>query len=106
MTTLQASAQNQLRQLIEALERLEEERVALMGDVRDKFAEAKSMGFDVKAIRSVLKLRKKSKADREEEEAILQTYLHALGMEDGSRDLFDPSTTGLGHQSSVQGANA
>lgn len=82
MTTLQASAQQQLRQLVEQLERLEEEKKAIADDIRDKFAEAKALGFDVKALRQVLRLRKKSMADRQEEEAILETYLHALGMLD------------------------
>jgi uncharacterized protein (UPF0335 family) len=82
MTTLQVSAQNQLRQLVEQIERLEEEKKALAGDIRDKFAEAKAMGFDVKALRKIVSLRKKSKTDREEEEAILATYMHALGMID------------------------
>lgn len=82
MTTLQVSAQNQLRQLIEQIERLEEEKKALAGDIRDKFAEAKAVGFDVKALRKIVSLRKKSKTDREEEEAILATYMHALGMID------------------------
>ncbi|MBN9263501.1 MAG: DUF2312 domain-containing protein [Hyphomicrobium sp.] len=70
MTSLQASAQAQLRQLIEQLERLEEEKKALASDIRDKFAEAKAMGFDPKI------------DDRDEEEAILATYMHALGMLD------------------------
>ena len=78
--TLQASTQNQLRQLIEQIERLEEEKKGLSDDIKDKFAEAKAVGFDVKALRQVIRLRKKSKTDREEEEAILETYLHALGM--------------------------
>lgn len=82
MTTLQASAQNQLRQFVEQIERLEEEKKALAGDIRDKFAEAKAVGFDVKALRKIMGLRKKSKADREEEEAVLATYMHALGMID------------------------
>lgn len=85
MTTLQVSAQNQLRQLIEQIERLEEEKKALAGDIRDKFAEAKAVGFDVKALRKIVSLRKKSKTDREEEEAILATYMHALGMIDDGR---------------------
>jgi len=80
MVTLQVSAQNQLRQLIEQVERLEEEKKALAGDIRDKYAEAKALGFDVKAMRKIVSLRKKSPADRQEEEAILATYLHALGM--------------------------
>ena len=83
MTTLQASAQNQLRQLVEQLERLEEEKKAIGDDIRDKFAEAKAIGFDVKALRQILKLRKKTKDDRQEEEAILEVYMHALGMLDG-----------------------
>jgi uncharacterized protein (UPF0335 family) len=82
MTTLQVSAQKQLRQLIEQIERLEEEKKALAGDIRDKFAEAKGLGFDVKAIRKVISLRKKSQTDRQEEEAILAVYMHALGMLD------------------------
>lgn len=80
MTTLQDSAQKQLRQIVESLERLEEERKALAADARDKLAEAKAMGFDTKIIKKVLAIRKKSKTDREEEQAILDTYLHALGM--------------------------
>jgi len=80
MSTLQASAQQQLRQFVEQLERLEEEKKAIADDIRDKFAEAKALGFDVKALRQVLRLRKKSKTDRQEEEAVLETYLHALGM--------------------------
>ncbi len=82
MTSLQSSAQKQLRQLIEQVERLEEEKKALAGDIRDKFAEAKGLGFDVKAMRKVISLRKKTQADRQEEEAILTVYLHALGMLD------------------------
>lgn len=82
MNGLQASAQNQLRQLVEQLERLEEEKKAIAEDIRDKFAEAKALGFDVKALRQVLRLRKKSREDRQEEEAVLETYLHALGMLD------------------------
>jgi uncharacterized protein (UPF0335 family) len=82
MTTLQVSTQNQLRQLVEQIERLEEEKRALAGDIRDKFLEAKAVGFDVKALRKIVSLRKKSKADRDEEDAILTTYMHALGMLD------------------------
>src|SRR5215470_3717360 len=80
MSTLQASAQKQLRQLIEQVERLEEEKKALSGDIRDKFAEAKGLGFDVKVMRKVISLRKKTRTEREEEDSILEVYLHALGM--------------------------
>jgi uncharacterized protein (UPF0335 family) len=82
MTTLQASAQKQLRQLIEQIERLEEEKKALAGDIRDKYTEAKGVGFDIKALRKIVSLRKKSQTDRQEEEAILAVYMHALGMID------------------------
>jgi uncharacterized protein (UPF0335 family) len=80
MTTLQASAQKQLQQLIEQIERLEEEKKALSGDIRDKFAEAKGLGFDVKVMRKVISLRRKTQTERQEEESILTVYLHALGM--------------------------
>jgi uncharacterized protein (UPF0335 family) len=85
MTTLQASAQKQLLQLIEQIERLEEEKKALAGDIRDKFTEAKGLGFDVKVMRKVISLRKKTRTEREEEDSVLTVYLHALGMlDDGS----------------------
>jgi uncharacterized protein (UPF0335 family) len=80
MTTLQAATQSQLRQFVEQIERLEEEKKAITDDIRDKYTEAKAVGFDVKALRQIVRLRKKSKTDRQEEEAILATYMHALGM--------------------------
>jgi uncharacterized protein (UPF0335 family) len=83
MTALQSSAQKQLRQLVESIERLEEEKKALAGDIRDKYLEVKGLGFDVKTVRQVVRLRKKSKTEREEEEGLLEVYLHALGMLDG-----------------------
>jgi uncharacterized protein (UPF0335 family) len=82
MTTLQTSAQKQLRQLVEQIERLEEEKKALAGDIRDKFAEAKGLGFDIKAMRKIISLRKKTRTERQEEDSILAVYLHALGMLD------------------------
>ena len=82
MTTLQESAQKQLLQLIEQIERLEEEKKALAGDIRDKYLEAKGVGFDPKALRKIISLRKKSATDRQEEDAILAVYMHALGMID------------------------
>jgi uncharacterized protein (UPF0335 family) len=86
MTTLQASAQKQLRQLIEQIERLEEEKKAMAGDIRDKYAEAKAVGFDIKVVRKIVGLRKKSKTDRQEEEALLEVYMHALGMLDDTAE--------------------
>ena len=80
MSTLQAAAQNQLRQFVEQIENLEEQKKALADDIRDKFLEAKAVGFDVKALRQIVRLRKKTRDQRQEEEGILQVYMHALGM--------------------------
>lgn len=80
--SLQDATQKQLQQFVEQIERLEEEKRSLAADVRDKFAEAKAVGFDVKVLRRVLQLRRKSKAERQEEESVLDVYLHALGMLD------------------------
>ena len=73
-------AAGQLRSLIERIERLEEEKKGLSDDIRDVFAEAKGNGFDTKIMRQVIRLRKKEPAERQEEEAILDLYMHALGM--------------------------
>lgn len=86
MTTLQVSAQKHLRQFVEQIERLEEEKKALADDIRDKFAEAKAVGFDVKALRQIVRLRKKSASERQEEESMLAVYMHALGMLDEEPD--------------------
>jgi len=71
---------DQLKAFVERVERLEEEKKATSDDIRDVFAEAKANGFDVKALRQVIKLRKLDVQERQEQEAILDTYLHALGM--------------------------
>jgi uncharacterized protein (UPF0335 family) len=73
-------AAGQLRSFIERIERLEEEKKGLSDDIRDVFAEAKGSGFDTKVMRQVIRLRKKEPAERQEEEAILDLYMHALGM--------------------------
>lgn len=93
--SLQSSQQNQLRQYIEQIERLEEEKKALSEDIRDKFLEAKAVGFDVKVMRQVLRLRKKSKSERQEEESILDVYLHALGMLDDGGAAVRSASSGL-----------
>ena len=77
-------AAGQLRSFIERIERLEEEKKALSDDIRDVFAEAKGNGFDTKVMRQVIRLRKKEPAERQEEEAVLDLYMHALGMVPGS----------------------
>lgn len=69
-----------LKSFIERVERLEEEKAALAGDIREVYAEAKSAGFDVKVLRQVVRLRKLDKADRQQQEALLETYLRALDM--------------------------
>lgn len=69
---------DRLRSLIERIERLEEEKASIASDIRDVFAEAKSAGFDVKIMRVVIKLRKMNAADRDEQEALTDTYRRAL----------------------------
>ena len=76
----QSVAADQLKSFIERIERLEEEKAALAGDIKEVFLEAKGNGFDTKAMRKILSLRKKDHAERQEEEAILELYRQALGM--------------------------
>ena len=73
-------AADQLRLLIERIERLEEEKASLSSDIKDVYAEAKANGFDTKILRKIVALRKRDHAERKEEEAILELYLEALGM--------------------------
>ena len=73
-------AADELRLLIERAERLEEEKKGISDDIKDVMAEAKSRGYDTKAIRKILAIRKKKKDEYQEEEMILETYLQALGM--------------------------
>ena len=73
-------AKDHLRSLIERVERLEEEKAALTADIREVYAEAKGQGFDTKIMRQVVRLRKLDRADRQEQEAILDLYMGALGM--------------------------
>lgn len=73
-------AKDQLKALIERIERLEEEKKAIADDIKDIFAEAKGNGFDVKALRTVLRMRKQDANERAEQQTILETYLQALGM--------------------------
>jgi uncharacterized protein (UPF0335 family) len=73
-------ARGRLKALVERIERLEEEKKAIADDIRDVYGEAKGNGYDVKALRQVVRMRKQDKQERAEQEAILQTYLDALGM--------------------------
>jgi uncharacterized protein (UPF0335 family) len=71
---------DRLRSIIERIERLEEERKALGGDIRDIYAEAKSAGFDVKVVRQLISIRRREPAEVEEAETLLDVYRRALGM--------------------------
>ena len=73
-------AADELRLLIERIERLEEEKKAMADDIRDVYAEAKARGYDAKAMRAVVRLRKMETHVRQEAEAILDTYKAALGL--------------------------
>ncbi len=73
-------AKDQLKAVIERIERLEEEKKATSDDIRDVYAEAKGNGFDVKALRSIVRLRKLDTDERREQQEVLDTYMHALGM--------------------------
>ena len=76
---LNTTAQGQLKSIIERIERLEVEKAEVAEQIKDVFAEAKGNGFDVKVLRKVVRLRKQDKAKRQEEDAILDLYLSALG---------------------------
>jgi uncharacterized protein (UPF0335 family) len=73
-------AKDHLKAFVERVERLEEEKKAISDDIRDVYGEAKANGFDTKALRTIVRLRKQDADERREQEAILETYLHALGM--------------------------
>jgi len=73
-------AGDRLRALVDRIERLEEERKALAGDIKDIYGEAKSAGFDVKVLRQLIRIRKQEPAEVEEQETLLDVYRHALGM--------------------------
>ena len=72
---------NQLKSIVERIERLEEEKKALADDIKDVYAEAKGNGFDTKTLRTLVRIRKQDQKERAEELALLDTYLHAIGME-------------------------
>jgi uncharacterized protein (UPF0335 family) len=74
-------AADRLRSFVERLERLEEEKKGISDDIKDVYLEAKGTGFDVKIIRTIIRLRKKAKEERQEEEELIELYKMALGME-------------------------
>ena len=73
-------AADQLKAFIERIERLEEEKAGIADDIKEIYAEAKGNGFDTKVLRKIISLRKRDYAERQEEEAILELYMQALGM--------------------------
>ena len=82
MTAMQKTTQEELRRLVDQIERLDEERAAIAADIKDKMAEAKGLGFDPKILKKVLALRKKDKAEVDEEQMLIDTYMHALSGDD------------------------
>lgn len=86
MSNVENVAAAELRQFIERIERLEEEKQTIADDVKDVYGEAKGRGYDTTAMKTIIKLRKKDKDERLEEEAILETYMVALGMIEGPAD--------------------
>ncbi|MGE0212539.1 MAG: DUF2312 domain-containing protein [Parvibaculaceae bacterium] len=79
MDSKTAFAEGQLKSLVQRIERLEEEKKALAGDIKEVYAEAKSQGFDTKILRKVITIRKKDANERAEEETLIDLYLGALG---------------------------
>ena len=86
MNTKTGFAKGQLKTLVERIERLEEEKKTIAGDIKEVYAEAKGNGFDTKILRKVISIRKKDRHEREEEEAMLDVYLEALGMVPGATE--------------------
>ena len=74
------NSKERIRSIIERVERLEEEKSVIASDIKDVFTEAKSDGFDVKAMRTIIRMRKQDPNDRAEQETILETYMQAMGM--------------------------
>ena len=73
-------AKDQLKSIVERIERCEEEKKAISDDIRDIYAESKGNGYDVKALRTIVRLRKQDPEERQQNDAILESYMQALGM--------------------------
>jgi uncharacterized protein (UPF0335 family) len=82
-------AQDQLRAFIERIERMEEEKRAIADDIKEIYAEAKGNGFDTKVLRQIVRIRKQDASERMEQEALLELYMAALGMQVAPRDSDD-----------------
>lgn len=79
MQALTQSAKEKLKQIVARIERLEEEKAGIASDIKDVYAESKALGYDTKALRAVVRLRKLDRQEREEQEQVLDLYLAALG---------------------------
>jgi uncharacterized protein (UPF0335 family) len=77
--TISSTAQGKLKSIIERIERLEEDKAAVANDLKEVYAEAKGEGFDTKIVRKVVRLRKQDSAKRQEEEALIELYISAIG---------------------------
>lgn len=74
------NSKEQLKSIVERIERLEDDKAQIASDIRDVYAESKGNGFDVKALRTIIRMRKQDANERAEQDAILETYMQALGM--------------------------
>ncbi len=86
MAVTDSVAQDQLRAIIERIERMEEEKAAISEDIKEIYAEAKGNGFDVKVLRQIVRIRKQDHNERMEQEALLDLYMSALGMQAAPKD--------------------
>lgn len=80
MSEIGNNSAEQIRSIVERVEKLEEEKKQTQADIRDLYAEAKGNGFDVKALRTIVRMRAQDSDERREQQAVLETYMHALGM--------------------------
>jgi len=87
MNAVNGHAKEQLKSYVERIERLEEEKAGLSGDIKDLYDMAKSEGYDVKALRKIIQIRKQDPDARRDLESVLVTYMHALGMDSGMFDM-------------------
>ena len=99
--TAHSFAKGQLKAIIERIERLEEEKKTISDDIKDVYGEAKGNGFDVKALRTIIRMRKQDADERQEQETILETYMQALGMLLGRWCLITQIGCGIGRNTAL-----
>jgi len=105
MTNFGGVSGEKLRQLVARIEKLEEEKKEVAECIKEAYGEAKGFGYDVKVLRQLIKIRKQDRSELEEQEAILDVYMHAMGMVPGSLDDAEESTTD-NQASSEEGSNS